>query len=585
MTAVPDNTPTPDTRHPTPYLLAAFALLLTLLPYLVGYAAAGNNRFLWLGANIDDAAVYFSWMRQGQSGSLHVLNQFTTDAQPGQLANPLFVLLGLFSRFTGLPLAAMFHLARLGFGFGLLMLVWKFICLTVNPFRARVLAYLFVCFSAGSGWLPLGWETFATRATCPPGPIDLWQTEAITFLSLCLNPLFLAAMCLQIGILTLMLHGERTGKIKYAVWTGLCGLLLALVHSYDVLTLSAVWIVYLLVHSRHTFDAGALVRAGVAGIITAPGVLLIYRQFHDNPIFQARANVETLTAYPHWILLGYGLTFALALYTVIRKRKTAAEGSEPQEDSAFLLNAQDVLFVWAIVNLLLPYLPGLAFQRKLLQGAHFPLAILAGIGTHRLIEKFSPQADAPRFGKMAFVLTLVLAMSNIVFLGSEAARFAHNETKTGFHRPTLLPGESEALQWLSANTSAEASIQPLPWQTLSRDDPQGHLKRWLNDMTLAAFTPALTGRKVYCGHFGETPDYYARLNEIGKIALGNTPDAERLALLQKMHVQYLIFSQKNPSDEPADILFPQFRNHAPLPAYLQLVHSNADADIYAIRLP
>ncbi len=59
------QTPTPDTRHPIPAAfiaaaIAAFALLLTLIPYLVGYFAAGTNHFLWLGANIDDAHVYFS---------------------------------------------------------------------------------------------------------------------------------------------------------------------------------------------------------------------------------------------------------------------------------------------------------------------------------------------------------------------------------------------------------------------------------------------------------------------------------------------------------------------------------------------
>ena len=635
--------PTPNTQHPTPdaptpdaptpndaKLAAAiglFALLLTCVPYLVGYFAAGKNHFLWLGANIDDAANYLSWMRQGASGSLRQYNRFTTDAQPGLFANPLFLLLGLFARVAHLPLVAVYHIARLGFGAGLLALVWKFLALllplkkegnreegnrkqktenrkqkdeknpaadtlppTPFPFprRARLLAFLFVCFASGLGWIPLAWENFSSRATCPAGPIDLWQPEAITFLSLYLNPLFLCAMCLQIGIFMLLLNAERGGGIKSAIFAGICGLVLALVHTYDVLTVAAVWFVYLIIRlffGKRNPSAplsARLIPAFIAGIITLPGVLLMASQLQTNKVFNARANVETLTAYPQYLLLGYGLTLLLALYAAFIQSK--AQSPSPRIPDFLFLS------LWAVVNIAVAYTPGIAFQRKLLQGAHFPLAILAGAGAALLIAKHQPNTDAKhqpntdlkRFAFAAALLTALLSLTNLKFLLDETERFQEHETKIFIARTNLLPGEVEALQWIAANTPAGAAVQPIPWQTI---DLQAR-KRGISDMTLALFTPALADRAVYCGHFGETPDFVRRLNQdLGSVALGSLPDAQRIAILRRMNVQYLIFSQKDPQDAPADELFPQFRQRSPLPPYLHLVHSNPDADIYQIILP
>ena len=593
-------------------IIGASALLLTCVPYLIGYFAAGKNHFLWLGGNIDDAAVYLSWMRQGESGSLRQFNRFTTDAQSGLFANPLFLLLGLCARVAHLPLVAVYHIARLGFGAALLVSVWKFIALVIptaqpeaedaaiasttpdtrHPTPApRLLAFAFVCFASGLGWLPIVWENLAARATCPAGPIDLWQPEAITFLSLYLNPLFLCGMLLQVLIFTLLLKAERGGGIKSAVSAGICGLILALVHSYDILTIAAIWFVYLIVRatprSRVPVHHSSFIihHSLIAAVITAPGVLLIASQLRTNKVFSARANVETLSAYPHWIALGYGLTLALAVYAAVMQSKLQNLKSKIAE-IPFLL-------IWAIVNIAVAYIPGVAFQRKLLQGAHFPIAILAGVGAALFIAKRPPIQnpkskiqDSTRFIIAAVLLTVLLSMTNLKFLSDETDRFSHNETKIGIARAALLPGEVEALQWIEANTPASAAVQPLPWETLLDNPKTGGKIRAIYDMTLPLFTPALANRPVYCGHFGETPDYAMRFtSELGIVALGITPESKRLSLLRRMNVSYLIFSQKDPADAAADVLFPQFRNHAPLPPYLTLVHSNAAADVYALRLP
>ena len=583
--------PEPKTQNSKPNdakiaaAIGLFALLLTCIPYLVGYFAAGKNHFLWLGANVDDASVYFSWIRQGETGSLHQLNRFTTDPQPGLFANPFFLFLGLMARVLHLSPAAVYHLARLGFGAALLTIVWKFIRGLIADRRARLLSFLFVCFASGLGWLPIAWNAFAARATCPPGPVDLWQPEAVTFLSLYLAPLFLVSMCLQIAIFMFLLRPDRS--VKNGIYAGLCGLLLSLVHSYDILSVGAVWAVCLIIKtmkSRHASSSlpASLLPTLLAAAITLPGVLLMASQLKYNKVFHARAAVETLSAYPHWLLLGYGLTLALAVYAVYAERKQGI----PEHPTPNTQHPTLFLVVWGIVNAAVSYLPGVAFQRKLLQGEHFPLAILAGIGAAYLLALYQPNADRKRFVLAVGLLTLLLGMTNLQYLFNETDRFQNHATKIILARPDLLPGEVEALKWIAVNTPANAAVQPLPWETLLKDQQTGRRARVLTDMTLALSTPSIADRAVYCGHWGETPDYATKLTQdIGIVALGNLPEDQRLEILRKMKIQYLIFSQKDLQDDAANTLFPQFRQRSPLPSYLRLVHSNPDADVYLIALP
>ena len=143
-------------------------------------------------------------------------------------------------------------------------------------------------------------------------------------------------------------------------------------------------------------------------------------------------------------------------------------------------------------------------------------------------------------------------------------------------------GESVTRSNGYARTHPEGTaIQPLPWLALSGTEDRPQVGAY--DTSLACFTPGLIHRSVYCGHWGETPDFGAKLAELTRFALPNTPPEERIALLRKMKVQYLIFSQKRPDDEDANRLAPMFRGLTELPPYLTRVYENTDADIYRVE--
>lgn len=583
--------------------IGAVALALTLTPYLVGQCMAGERIYLWLGYNLDDSCVYLSWMRQAAEGSLRAYNLFTTEPQHGMALNPLFLVMGRMAGWTGLSLLAINQIARIGFGALLLAVVYRFARSTVRDSRALLLAFLFVCFSSGLGWLPIWWDNPLTQ------PIDKWQPEAITFLSLLLSPLFCFSMALQVAIFALLVQGERTGRVLYALEAGGCGFLLGFVHSYDVISVSCVWIAYLFVMAasgswiRGVPDRNNVRRPGlasmgralVAGIVAAPAVLYIWYQLHTETVFRERAEVPTLAPALVWVIAGYGLTLALACvgaWAATRGDALSAPGAEPNGAGAgprgntaagwtYGLDAATLIVVWAVVNVAVSYLPHTPFQRKLIQGAHVPIAILAGIGAADLYRHWSSRRDSPiPFAAYATIMTCLLAVTNGRFVAREIENATMDRVQTQMHRPYLQRGELEALDWVKQHGAAGDALQPMPW--VGEPEPG---KIAPTDFTLACVTPGFIDRHVYAGHWGETPEYGAKLTQLVRFALPSTDDAHRVALLRAMRVRFLIWSQKGQNDEAADRLAPMFRGLVAVPPYLALVHSNHDADVYEVKLP
>ena len=58
--------------------------------------------------------------------------------------------------------------------------------------------------SSGIGWL-------IPHVQSPVGSVDVWQPEAITFLSIYLNPLFLAGLILMLGSFYYLLLARKHG--------------------------------------------------------------------------------------------------------------------------------------------------------------------------------------------------------------------------------------------------------------------------------------------------------------------------------------------------------------------------------------
>jgi hypothetical protein len=451
---------------------------------------------------------------------------------------------------------------------------------------------LFVCCGAGLGWLPLWWDHAL------PTPVDTWQPEAITFLSLYMSPLFCFSMLLQVAMVVLLLTGDRTGRMRYAVYAGVCGFLLGMTHTYDVITMTAIWTTYLIAQTIIVLRSKqptktitmSWLRAVVAGSITLPAVAYIAYQLKTEAVFQARANVATLTPAFYWILLGYGFCLAFAVIGGIAAARASNAIAEPPDSRNEWTVGRDsilLLIVWGIVNILVAYTP-CTFQRKLLQGAHFPIALLAGIGGAWLWNRLKRGAGNEKYPLYVLAMSLLLSLTNIRFLVREINRFQLGVSQTNQHRTYLQPGEIQALLWVRDHSSPGDGVQPLPW--IGKVSTGTGTRLYPRDVALMYFTPGIANRHVYCGHWGETPAYNSKLAELNMFqsASPRMTAEQRIDFLRSMKVRYLVFSQKKASDdspeiaEEADLLLPIFRGQLPLPDYLRLRFSNSDADVYEV---
>ena len=471
-------------------------MLLASLPYILGYGIAPPGyKYLGFTYIVDDCCVYLSWMRQAADGHFFLRNLFTTEPQNANGFNLLFLLLGNLARITHLSLTAVFHLSRVAFGAALLMAVYLFAGIWLKDERSRRVALLVTGLASGLGWmLPSG--------TIPNSSVDMWQPEAITFLSVYLSPLYSFPTLLMLSSIYFLYRFAETRVWKYACFAGLALLVLANVHTYDIITVAIIWALYSLYKLiRKPHDPYPIYGGLIAALIAMPLAAYQFHFYHTEPIFRMRAAVPTISPAFVWYLLGYGLLIPLAAVGVWKSRR----------------NRQDIslLVCWVVAGFAAAYLP-VGFQRKLVMGSHIPLSLLAAIGLIALADHFRPRARGVLIGAMV----VFMVASNLVFMWSDCTALMSNESGTVAHVPLISDKELAALDYLREHTGPKDIILATPGT--------------------AALVPGYTGRTVYAGHWGETVYYKWKLAQLIGFYLPGGSNAERLSFLRKHKITYVV---------------------------------------------
>jgi len=512
---------------------AVAIVLLASVPYIYGARLTPPGyTFLGLTHNIDDGAVYLSWMRQAADGRFFIRNLFTNNPQPARQFNLLFLAMGWFAAITRLPLIIVFHLFRVALGIALILCIWRFSKLFLNDSNQRKLLVPLVGVSAGIGWL-------IPSAVMPTGSVDVWQPEAITFLSIYLNPLFLAGLLLMLGAFYWLELARREGKARYAVCAGLHLLVLGNVHSYDVLTVACVWTAYIVVvwAIAKRFPTRTIGLSALAALIAAPSMAYQYWIYTIDPIFAARANTEIASPPILSFFEGYGLiligAIIGAILLIVRRRNT--------QYSTF--NAQ-LLLVWSVIGFAIPYIP-IAQQRKLVMGLHIPLCILCAYALSRLLPKLPGT-----LGRTVFMAILVVAAgSNARFLATDMGLLAIGHTATD-HAAYMSDDELRAMTYLRDHATPRDSILAPP--------------------TFSLFVPAFTGKQVYYGHWSETPDYTGRRARWASLGLEWTGPGYWMNVVRESLATYYVSEER--FFDPPD----------PLRRYVVRCFSDGDVRIYRV---
>ena len=485
------------------------ALAITSIPYVLGAVLATESRvFGGFVYAVEDCYSYLAKMRQGAEGAWLFHIAYTPEPHPGTLFFPFHLLLGkVAALLPGDDLTArlvwVYHGARLVFGLGLLLTVYRFLAAFTHHVAVRRLAWLMVTFGSGLGWLLV--------ALGQPGwlgsmPLDFILPEGFTFLVLYAFPHIALARTLLLGGLLLLLkawrarphHTSRTTGLKWAGLAGCLWLAMGLIVPFYVAVAWAVtgtaWVVLGLRKRRVVWQEGLV--TGLAVLISAPIVVYSAWVFTTDPTYATwAAQNRILSPHPLHYLVAYGVP--LALGTLAARDVWRAEGM------GWLALA------WVGMVSVLAYLP-FNLQRRLVEGVQVPVSLLAALGVSRL------RLQGLRLHAVVGVLLVGLSLTNVL----------------------LVAGNCLALRGQPAPIYRDAAeIAALDWLDEQVD---------FDDVVLAAYEtgnylPARARARVFVGHGPESVRADEKKALVARFFDATVTDVWRRQVLAQYGVDYVLW--------------------------------------------
>lgn len=579
------------------WFLAAFAALLSLIPFLASFRSAPlGTSYLGFEYNTDDHMVYAAWMRQAMDGHFFFDNRFAIDPQPGLTVHLYFFVLGLLAKLLGIVVAA--TVARVGFSVLFVFLLHNLVKRFSPNVYVTKLAMTLAVFGGGIGFLV--WHNFGVQIvkdsigasvlkplTGGGLPVDVWQPESFVFPSMLTNSLFMVSLCLILVTFRCVLDARESWKpvLPGALAFGL----LMNIHSYDVLLVALVLVGFLVMTAMRKQATGAwIARAAVIGAGAVPAALWFVHVLQKDPVFQMRADTPTYAANFRPVFVTFFLLIALALAgwalrtskddPQVRNRRMGGAGlmgvlflalyglaTRPYDAGAeyfltlggwalvFALSlgalallsdeepAWNLFAAWAVIGMTAPYFPAL-FQRKLAMGLSIPWAVLAAFGFAVATKKLGRSER-----NLATVLVLIiLSGSSIMWLSRELSLLKYNVSNTTVHAPFLNADGQRIVNYLNEHSAGRTVVVAMPGIPDPLIDPGSGqpIPDEYSTPTMPDLNPIVsgfTGVYTYAGHWSETPQYKERRRNLAtSIFLAATSDADRQARIKETQANYLI---------------------------------------------
>ena len=504
-------------------LFSVIALVVSSVPYALGAAQATDERvFGGFVYAVEDCYSYLAKMRQGAEGAWLFHIAYTPEPHPGALFFLFHLLLGkLAALLPGGDLTArsvwVYHGARLAFGLGLLLTVYRFLAALTERLAVRRLAWLMVTFGGGLGWLLLALGQSNWLGSMP---LDFMLPEGFTFLVLYAFPhIALARTILLWGILFILrawqehpnsadprthhtpritFPASRLAGVKWALLAGLLWLLMGLIVPFYVavawVVVGVAWGVLGLRQRRVRWREGLV--AGLAVLISAPVIAYSVWTFTAEPVYRVWAAQNLiLSPHPLHYLAAYGVPLVLAGFAVGETWRSKGMGW--------------LALAWVGVVPFLIYLP-FNLQRRLVEGVQVPLSLLAALGVVGLGVRGS------RLRIVVIIVLVILPLTNGL----------------------LVAGNSLVLQGLPAPIYRDASeVAALDWlsQQVRSDDVV------LASYETGNYLPARVGARAFVGHGPESIHAEEKRLLVTRFFEATTDDAWRQQLLARYGADFVFW--------------------------------------------
>jgi hypothetical protein len=496
-------------RHEWRWAAAVGAMVLAAasLPYVLGWLNS-SQEWVFTGSFFmqGDAYSYLAKMRLGAQGYWLFQDVYAVEPHREALVYFPYILAGHLAGLIGGPrtpvsvLLIIFHIWRVLAAAFLMWVLVRFYALLLPKVDRRRLAYFLALLGGGLGGLAalLGYGIIDGYR-----PIDLYLGEAYGFIALMAWPHVLTARaCALLAVLYLRpLIEEDRGRPQDVLIAGGLWLIMTLCVPFYLLAAAAVvavWLVLIGLRKRAVPWKAAL-WAGAAGIPAALANLATLLMIRGDGVYDSWNGQNSLPAVPVW---NFALAFGLPLLL-------ASIGGWMAWRARFHL--AELCVGWIIAAIALVMVP-LNVQLRLIEGAYIPLWGLAVVGLSWLMAGVHR-----RWGRRLLLgsfLAVSLLTSGFLILGGSAVSSSGAEG-------IFVSGDLDAaLEWLNQNAPAGS--------VLLASEPVG------------VYAPARAGVRTVIGHGFETPDFDRKEAEVRAFYSGDMPDPQRLALLERYHVDYVL---------------------------------------------
>ncbi|MBU1037116.1 hypothetical protein KKF32_03705 [Patescibacteria group bacterium] len=528
------------------FFLIFLTLLISVIPVIYGWLSTPPNLH-YTGFTViagADKMVYFSQIEEAMQGHLLFHNLYTSEAAVAKIFSPVWLVLGWLTAITGLSKVFIFHFARILLGAVFLYFIYLFISRFFNKIKWKKVCFFAICLGSGLGVFTLNkpwsaenmYNTFGT---------DMWVSEGNTFLTLYHSPLFILSQIFILFIFWWLI--ERLNKTNWlsVIFISFITLFLGIFHPYDLIIIYTVVGCWFLVNclKQKKISWKQFSKLAVIFVVSSLAILyFLWLKFTDSSF--AVWAVQNITLSPRFFnyAVGYGLIFIFYLFGIYKAVKSQN-------------NYWRFLGIWSIVGWFLLFVP-LQFQRRLSNGLHLPMVIIAVLGLYLVInylnKRFFWQEMLKYYSVRAFLvmsLGFLLISSTFYNVGQDIVILST--------RPPLYylkQEEYQAMLWLKNNISKDKVI--------------------LSSAKTGNIIPAVTANKVYIGHGHQTGDWMFKLFKVKLwFFKTNKGDKEKYEWLKYEGINYIFYGSQERFLESFN---PQEKN------YLKPVYQNNEVVIYQV---
>lgn len=494
--------------------IAALAVVVANLPFALAALTAPTGTVYTGISSVapGDLNVYLSYLEQVTQGHLVLRDLFTAEPQVATLINPFWLALGILGSLFRIAPLATYVLARLVLGFALVFVLYRFTSFFFDDLVRRRAALLLAVFASGIGaWVEPLLRVIRDGNTLESGtPMDLWVSEAFTFLSLRHSPHFLAVTILIVVAVWCMMRSVERSSMRESVKAGLALLALLSFHPFHVVSFAYITIAFLAVVL--VVRRGELLRQigrfAVMWFVATPAILYHALLILYDPFARGRSLQNILPTTSWWLtLVSYGFLLVGAAYgasLLLRTRKLRNQ----------------LLVAWLIAHAAAIYAP-VFFNRRVTHGLNIALAMAAAAAVPFVLSKVRTMrwVSAWKMPLAAIVALLLLGLSNLWVMGQDLwFLFQGGRTMPSFFY--MADDYRGAFAWLEANGDDSTVV--------------------LSGTITGNFVPARSGRRVVVGHNVETVDLAKKLPDVRKYFSPDTDDAWRWAYLIENRVTHVL---------------------------------------------